>query len=180
MGTIFKWVIFISSYLPVCLMIFLKHLKIFRWDSVVNVYQMNPLFWKLLIFIQVISIVTLIIWLSHLKRESKNNSTKYKVNKVRSYDAEVLNFFVTFIIPILSLNLKSWPSIVMNILLIFIEGIYFVQNNALYFNVLLIISGYHIFSFDGNNMIITRKKQAELTFDDSKATQIGTTNIFYI
>ena len=92
----------------------------------------------------------------------------------------MLNFFVTYIIPILSLEPNSLPSIVMNLILIIIEGIYFVGNNAVCYNVMLILMGYHIYAFGNNNIVITRLSNSELVFNKRRAKQVGTTNIYYI
>lgn len=179
-AAIFKWIIYVSSYVPVFIMIFLNNLESFSLKDIVKLWNTNAIFWGSVLSISVVSLVVLSIWLSFMKRASKSEQRKYKIKKINPNDSEVLNFFVTFIIPILSLKPDSYPSIVMNLLLLVIEGIFFVSNNALYFNVLLIIFGFHVYTFDSNNIIITRRKKDELDFEDSKASQIGTTNIFYI
>lgn len=180
MGLVFKWLIFISSYVPVFIMIFLKSLKKFSSSDIYSTWKLNPIFWFLLLIISIVSIIILFCWLHFLKKESQGNKGAFSIKKLNAYDSEVLNYFVTFIIPILSLDPKSSPSIVMNFLLLLVEGIYFVSNNALYYNVLLILLGYHIYTFDTDNIVVTRKKRNELSFNESKASQIGTTNIFYI
>jgi hypothetical protein len=179
-ATLFKWIIYVSSYIPVFIMIFLNNLKSFSLKDIANLWNTNTIFWISVLLISFTSLVVLIIWLLSMRIASKSKQRKYKIEKINPNDSEVLNFFVTFIIPILSLKPDSYPSIVMNLLLLIIEGIFFVSNNALYFNVLLIIFGFHVYTFDSNNIIITRRKKDELDFEDSKASQIGTTNIFYI
>ncbi|MCI1632350.1 hypothetical protein [Liquorilactobacillus nagelii] len=180
MGLVFKWLIFVSSYIPVFVMIFLNQLKAFSEYSLKKTWHLNPTFWWSLIIISVVSIITLEIWLKLLKNESKTNKNSFKIDHIQSYDSEVLNYFVTFIIPILSLKPESLPSVVMNMLLLVIEGIYFVSNNALHYNVLLIIRRFHIYTFGDDNIIITKKKKSDLIFDEPEAKQVGTTNIYYI
>lgn len=51
-----------------------------------------------------------------------------EINDADLKDADVLNFFVTFIVPILSLDPTSLPSIVMNLFLLLIEAIYVVSH----------------------------------------------------
>lgn len=161
-------------------MIFLNNLKTFNTTSLLETWRKNVVFWWSLVIISIISTIMLIIWLIILKEDSQNSSKpEFKIDKLNSYDSEVLNYFVTFIIPILSLKPNSWPSIVMNLILIVIEGIYFVGNNALYYNVLLIAIGYHIYTFD-DNIVITRKKKSDFSLDETAVKQVGTTNIFYV
>lgn len=181
MEKLFKWTIFLSSYVPVFIMVFLNSLESFSMKSLKKTWQLNPLFWSSLVGVSVVSLIILFWWLHHLKKESESKTQKFETGKLDSHDVEVLNFFVTFIVPIVSLKPASWPSIIMNILLLAVEGIFFTKNNTLYFNVLLIIFGFHIFSFDGQkNIVITRKQRGDFELEEAKATQMGTTNIFYM
>lgn len=179
-GLIFRWVLYVSSYIPVFIMIFLNNLGSFSCDDFLKTWKLNSNFWIILIMISFFSLVSLIFWLWLLKKQAKLRSKSIKVEKYELKDSEVLNFFVTYIIPILSLKPSNLPSIIMNLILIIIEGIYFVRNNAVYYNILLIAFGYHIFSFGNGNIVITRLSKQELIFDKKNAKQIGTTNIYYI
>ncbi len=178
-GVIFKTILFFSSYIPICLMIFLNNLDSFSRVSLEKTWNKNPKLWISMILISVITLIILFIWIGFLKRESSDTTKqKYQIEDFKNYDSEVLNFFVTFIIPILSLKPESGPSIAMNLILVIIEGIYYISNNALYFNVILIILGYHVYTFANDNIVISRKTKDQL-FQNSEASQIGTTNIFY-
>ena len=178
-GMIFKTILFFSSYVPIFLMIFLNNLKSFSSKSFQETWKENPTLWISMITISVVTLIVLFWWITFLKKESSDNSKqKYQLEDLKRYDSEVLNFFVTFIIPILSLNPESAPSIIMNLLLVIIEGVYYISNNALYFNVILIITGYHVYTFANDNIVISRKTEDQL-FKNNEASQIGTTNIFY-
>lgn len=179
-GLVFRWVLFISSYIPVFIMIFLANLNKFSLHELKKAWKLNPVFWWVLIILTVVSLIILIFWLYLLKKQAKLKNKSVKVDNYVLKDSDVLNYFVTYIIPILSLKPDSLPSIIMNLMLIIIEGIYFVGNNAVYYNVMLIASGYHIYSFGNGNIIITRLSKQDLIFDKRDAKQIGTTNIYYI
>lgn len=133
-----------------------------------------------LIIIGALSLVVLILWLYLMKKESEDKTQpKYALKNIKKYDSDILIYFLTSIVLILTLKPTSLPSIVMNMLLIVIEGIYFISNNVLYCNVLLIMMGYHIYSAeDETKIIITKKDKESLNF--LRCTQIGTSNIFYI
>lgn len=153
MEKLFKWTIFLSSYFPVFIMVFLNSLDSFSMKAIRKTWKLNPTFWSLLLGTSIISLIILYLWLCHLKKESESKSHKFETGILDSNDVEVLNFFVTFIVPIVSLKPSSWPSIAMNVLLLAVEGIFFTKNNTLYFNVLLIIFGFHVFSFDNQKNI---------------------------
>ncbi len=177
-GVIFKAIVFFSSYIPIFVMIFLNNMNSFSRESFQETWKENPVLWITMIIISIVTLIVLFLWIEYLKKEAKNTTKqKYKLEDLQKYDSEVLNFFVTFIIPILSLKPESWPSIVMNSILVIIEGIYYISNNALYFNVILIMLGYHIYTFKDDNIVISRKKEDQLF--SREASQMGTTNIFY-
>ena len=160
-------------------MIFLNNLDSFSSESFKTTWSKNPCLWISMIILSVITLIILFIWIGILKKEAADTTKQqYQLKDLKKYDSEVLNFFVTFIIPILSLKPESGPSIVMNSVLVIIEGIYYISNNALYFNVILIILGYHVYTFSNDNIVISRKTEDQL-FLSPEASQIGTTNIFY-
>ncbi|MCW4398088.1 hypothetical protein LDJ81_03455 [Lentilactobacillus parabuchneri] len=179
-GILFRSIVFFSSYIPIFIMIFLKQMSDFSQKSFQKVWEYNSVFWIILVCLSIISLVCLFVWIHILKKSKNSDKDKFPLENLKSYDAEVLNYFITFIIPILSLDVESWPSIVLNTLLLIIEGIYYVSNNAVYNNVILLACGYHIYTFNGNRMLISKKDKSELLFNKEKVNQIGTTNIFYL
>ncbi|WP_270747200.1 hypothetical protein [Leuconostoc lactis] len=175
-----KWTLFISSNVPVFLMIYLKSLKKFSGDEMEITWGMNPIFWILLLVISILSLGVLIFWLMIIKKDAGTSRPSYRPIKIESYDSQILNFFVTFIIPILSLDPESWPSIAMNIILLLIEGAFFVSNNTLYFNIVLLIFGYHIYSIGEDKILITKRKKSSFFPEESETHQVGTTGIYFI
>lgn len=179
MGVLFKGSVFISAYIPVFIMIFLNNLKSFEFKNIKKTWESNIWLWIILIIIGTISLCALFLWLNLMKKESDDKTQRrYEPKNIKRYDSEILNYFVTFIIPILSLRPTSLPSIMMNLLLVVIEGIYYISNNVLYFNVILLIAGFHIYSAnDESYIIVSRKTKEEIYFE--RCVQIGTTNIYY-
>jgi len=180
MNLIFKISIFISSYTPLIVMIFLQNMNQFTLNEIERVFMLNKYFWIFLFLMMLFSIIVLVFWLSSMKKDAEKRSRTYKLKNIKSHDGEVLNYFLTFIVPILSLDISSWPSIVMNLLLIIIEAVYFIRNNNLHFNVLLIVMGYRIYTDSMNNIIISKKDIYEIKNYSLEADQFGETKIFYI
>lgn len=180
MNLLFKILLLFSSYIPIIIMIFLNNLKSFNLYEIINVYNRNSCFWNLCLILSFISIIVLFLWLKILKKDAKSSTKLYELGSLDNNDGEVLNYFVTYIIPLLSLKVNETPSIIMNLLLILIEGIYFIKNNALHFNPLLLIFGYHVYTDTNNNIVISKKKLFTIKNENLKADQFGTSNIFYI
>ena len=77
----------------------------------------------------------------------------------------------------MSLNPTSTSSIIMNFLLIIIESIYYVSNDVLYYNIFLMLLGYHIYIINEENILIT--KMDRLSVKKHGVRQVGTTNIYF-
>ena len=142
----FRIGLFLSSYTPVVIMIFLNDMKEFSLEQVGITLHKNTVFWNVLTGVFILSLLTLIFWLVRMARNAQNQVKLYEIYDIRNNDGEVLSYFITFVIPILSLKVDSAPSIVMNGMIMALVGIYFVQNNVLHFNPLLLLTGYHIYS----------------------------------
>lgn len=182
MGICLKIFLFLSSYIPLFIMVFLNSMNQISIISIVKTWNLNPTLWIIFLVISFLSIVIFISWLYRMKKTFKGKSP-ISIKNLTLNDSSVLNFFVTFIVPIISLKPESWPSVISNLILLIIEGIFFISNNTLYFNILLIFCGYHIYSFvsDNNrkNIVITKCSLKDQTFNDVKGVEYGTTNIYY-
>ena len=84
----------------------------------------------------------------------------------------VLPDFVGFI--------DRWDRNDFNVMIIALVGIYFVQNNVLHFNPLLLLASYHIYSDSVDHIIISRCDKYTIKNKGLKADQFGSSNIFYI
>lgn len=182
MGICLKMFLFLSSYIPLFVMIFLNSMNQISMISIVKTWNLNPALWIIFLVISILSVGIFCLWLRRMKNTFKGKSP-ISIKNLTLNDSEVLNFFVTFIVPIISLKPESWPSVVSNLILLIIEGIFFISNNTLYFNILLILSGYHIYSFasdnSSKNIVITKCSLKDQTFNDVKGVEYGTTNIYY-
>lgn len=158
----------------------LDNMKSMSVDEIKRVYNINPTFWIGSIVLTFVSSLALAFWLKQMKIEATTTKHKSKLGNLQSHEGEVMNYFSSYIIPILSLDIGSNTSIIMNMILIIIIGVYFVRNNNLQYNILLLIIGYHIYSDDVNNIVISKKKLYDINNKRLEAEQIGTSNIFYI
>lgn len=161
-------------------MIFLNNLNSFTYSEMEKVYESNSLFWIILIFVCFLSALVLIFWIHRMKKEYTEGSNKYLLNDIQTNDWEVMNYFMTYLFPILSLDITSWPSIFMNLILIISVGIFFIRNNTLHYNVMLILLGFHVYTDSNKNVIISKSTISEIKNHALEADQIGTSNIFYI
>lgn len=179
---IYKMNLYISSYIPIFLMIFIKSMKNISLKQILITFLNNWIFWGAIILLCIICTIVLLDFLKNLKCTEQNNTKSIDLSdkNIKSHESEVLNYFITFLIPILTLNPVSWPSICSNIILILLVGIYFVKNNLLSFNILLIILNYNIYKDQYSNIYISKASINEIKIHDLKAYPYKQTNVFYI
>ena len=114
MNRAFRIGLFLSSYTPVVIMIFLNDMKEFSLKQVGITLHKNTVFWSILTGIFVVSLLMLVLWLVRMDRNAGNQIKLYEIYDIKNNDGEVLSYFVTFVIPILSLKIDSAPSIVIS------------------------------------------------------------------
>lgn len=161
-------------------MIFLNNLKSFTQIELYKTWHYNPILWMFLIFISLVSFIFLISWLHFIKKEPERGKRPVEINDIKSYDSKILDYFVTFIFPVLSLDPKLLPSIVMNFLFLTLVSIYFIKNNSLHYNVLLVILGYHVYTFNDSCILITKMDISQIKLEEFEATEVGSTQIYYL
>lgn len=184
-GKLFKWSLYLSSYSPLLLMLFLNEYSHIDeeysvLEKIKTVFILNPLFWILSAGIIIVSSIILGLWLVSMKNEAKSRGKTYNLGALKSGDGDVLSYFITYLIPVLSLRVSSVSSILMNMILVVIVGAYFVSNNTLHFNVVLLLFGYHVYYDNNDNVVITRRSKQEIHNKALRANQIGTSSIFFI
>ncbi|MFK3832761.1 hypothetical protein [Staphylococcus saprophyticus] len=179
---LYKMSLYITSYIPIFLMIFINHMNTISFEEIINSFLRNWIFWSIIVLIFVICGFVLCDFLKQLKNTNKNYTKPIKLSdkKLQSNESEVINYFITYLIPILTLNPYQWTSIISNSLLIMVVGIYFVKNNLLSFNILLIILNFSIYKDQYSNIYITKANLSEIAIKKLEAYQYRQTNVFYI
>lgn len=179
---LYKMSLYTTSYIPIFLIIFINNMNNISFKEVQNTFIKNWVFWGLVILIFSGCIIVLCDFLKELKNTKEQNIKPIKLSdkKIKNHESEILNYFVTFLIPILTLNPFQWASILSNVLLIVLVGMYFVKNNLLSFNILLIILNFSIYKDQYSNVYITKANINEIMIKELDAYQYKQSNIFYI
>ncbi|MDG2764819.1 hypothetical protein P7M25_26160, partial [Vibrio parahaemolyticus] len=148
---LFKLSLFISSYIPLYILIFINEMDELNIKSVVEVYNMNNRFWEVVLLLSVVSIFSTIAFfnLNHTKRVAFKN--------VESINNDILDYFITYIIPLITVDITKNTSILVNLIIFFIIGVYYVENDLMYLNILLIFIGYKVYKDIFDNIIISKK-----------------------
>ena len=158
-----KWLLFITSYVPLYLLLVLNNLDLEKWSDWIKPGVLKQAFCKNLyfngamIFLSICSAVILICFCL-----LKNNSDiKYRSETIRNNSGDILNYFITYLFPLLSMEINSFGSIIVNCLVFWLIGLLYVEGDMLYLNPMLILFRYHVIRI-GDKVLITRKNIVEL------------------
>lgn len=173
MEVLFKICIYISNYIPLFFLIFIKQLENGYPDISPNVLFLSHwVLWVSLILISILSSLSLLIWLKF-----QNNSEEIP-SHLEMKNLDILNYFITYLIPLLSLDIYNIYSLILNFVLFIIIGIYQIKSNALEMNLILILLGYNVFTGNKGKIFITKLSIDDLYNNHFKVSQIGSTKFF--
>lgn len=146
-GYVSKWLLFITSYLPLYLWLLLSNIdyNCFNYQNYLAVKIPNIFRWVLLIFIA-ISIGELV---SLFIRSGSERKPLPKQMEVSPESDSLMNYIVTYFTPLTSFDLTDNQSILMNVLLFLLIGLMYVGSSATYLNPVLGIFGFKVFGVSG-------------------------------
>lgn len=149
---LYKVALFISSFLPLYLILIIKFYN-FDLTFVENWQVKYPTF--IIFFLLVVfSLVTFLYFLFCEMNFETNFSDIENVN------SEILTYFITYIVPLTTLEIGNLNSIIINIMLFIVVGIFYVNSDQFYLNVLFTLFGFNVYK-DSNNKIVISKKSAD-------------------
>lgn len=133
-SVVIKSGLFLSSYFPLYIILFLKNIK--------YLFQENVLGSKLWCFL---TVDTILLFLSIyvvrcVSKGGKSNSLL--VDEIEKPNDDVINYIFTYIAPIISFNLNDFDSIVVNLGLFMLVWYMYVRLDLLYINPLLLMFGF--------------------------------------
>ena len=93
----------------------------------------------------------------------KSNESLYlnKNESIKNGSNDIFNYFITYLIPILSMDIQDNISLIINFLIFIIIGLLYIKSDNLHLNPLLILINYEIFSIQ-DNIILTKMSKNEL------------------
>ncbi|WP_239750440.1 hypothetical protein [Mammaliicoccus sp. H-M34] len=148
-GALFKAALYISSYIPLFGLIYIKQAEEHK-VGLMKVFFINKTFWVIIIIISIISLLLLIIWLIG------EGKSKRKYNEIEALNVEVLNYFITYLIPMLSLDVSNNYSILMNGILFMLIGLVHIRSNMYHMNILLLVIGYKVYKTKSGHILISK------------------------
>jgi len=172
-STIVKWMIFLTSYIPLFILIIIKDLKGLTINSLRITFKENKLFiFVILILSTISSLITIILF-----RAEKCNPLEIK--EIEKADESILEYFITYLIPLLEIELGNEISILINVIIFLIIGVYQVKGNKLYLNIVLVFLGYNIYKCNSRYILISKKGIDDIKINNQiKVNLLGNVAIY--
>lgn len=139
--------LFLTSYFPLFGIIMILH------------YQTIEVFYILIPVIIISSIALIKVVLDLNKVVGKPINSKHKIE---NNGKDVLQYFLTYVIPFLALETLGWQNLAVYGIIFFIIGIIYVKSDLICLNPTLLLLGYNIYKVttdDQEIVVITRNKK---------------------
>nr|DAR70296.1 MAG TPA: hypothetical protein [Caudoviricetes sp.] len=143
-----KIMMFLSSYFPLYIMILIIYFEKY-FDICTNPTIRKSLFLFAVITAIVISIFSFIL----LCKSSGDRELTFQ--KVERPDDTIISYIMTYIIPLLSIDITKNSTIIVNFLLFIVIGYLYIRLNLVYLNPLWAIFGYVSYRIDEDKILIT-------------------------
>lgn len=154
-----RWIWFFSSYMPLYFLLVLNNLDLkkingkYRLKSICMAWREHRVFNLVLVVCGVLSIVVLCM-MSYLESNEQLVGT---AKAIKNRNGDILDYFITYLFPVLSMDIEKINSVMVNLLIFLIIGMIYVKGEMLHWNPTLFFLHYEIVEIDGK-LIITRKK----------------------
>lgn len=163
---IVKSVLYLSSFIPLFILLIVQNLNIFNEENKFIGFKAffsqflgsGPLssrfiFWFAVVIFICLSMVGIVVF---FKFYVKSDGVPSKVEGSSFRRADTLGYVITYIVPLMSMDINSFRSLLLNFLLFFIIGVFYVKNNQFFMNPILNLCGYNILESDSGRVYITK------------------------
>lgn len=183
MRTIQKTLFYMSSFIPLYLLLIVQNFKFrnksgeFSWQTLFEQFNFSnkiiTLFWIGLIVMIILSLFGCVIFFKiYGAKEGRIGS----ISDAEFVREDTMGYIVTYIIPLLSMDITSLRSLVVNLLLFIIIGTFYVKNDQIFMNPLYNLFGYNIFSAE-SGIYITKISKQKLKLFAKRDVEVKKINI---
>lgn len=202
-ATIVKLILFLSSYIPLLLIVILQMLRVSLenlkiplnlampnsktcYNMWMNMWQLKYMPHMLALIIISLALVVLLKIILHCTKDP-NLTTDIEIQQVNNINSNyITNYLSVYIFPFITLNMTSFDGIGTVIILTIIIGYVYIKNDILYINpVLNIIFKYNIYSIEINEnaklmeiILLSKKSRIELKIDPNISAYRMGYNVF--
>lgn len=164
-----KILFYLSSFIPLYLLLFIQNVQIRDkngaflatkpfFDQFFQTSTSSSCFWAGLLILSLLSLFgVFLFFLVYTKTEGRIGEIK-DTEFVRE---DTLGYIVTYIVPLITMDIQSNRSLLINFILFIIIGTFYVRNDQIFMNPLYNICGYNVFSAE-DQIYITKISKSKL------------------
>lgn len=143
-----KWLLFITSYMPLYLWILFSTLdyKNIRLENILKLKFGHPILRIVLVVLIAISVYKIY---QLFKMDGDEQEELPPEMEISPESDSLMNYIVTYFTPLISFDISDNKSVLMNVLLFLLIGLMYVGSSASYLNPVLGIFGFKIFGVTG-------------------------------
>lgn len=158
-----KWRLFLSSYLPLYILIIIQNYNFFssmlkniliKFNSISGTIKEEPLY-KWIFFVVIISLSLVSFCTIHRFVILKSNRQFSVTGKYEKTGDSIISYIFTYLVPLLSMDINNGNSIIINLLLFILIGVLYVAQDLIYLNPILALLGFNFYIND-EKIIITK------------------------
>lgn len=184
MRTFRKTIFYLSSFIPLYLLLIIQNIKIrntndeiLSLDGIIkeNIFKQTSItiFWFGLFILILLSITGIVLFFIAYGKADGVIGELSGVDFVRE---DTMGYIVTYIVPLLSMDISSPRSLLINFILFITIGTFYVKNDQLFMNPLYNLLGYNVFS--ANRCIyITKLNSSQLRTISKNKDKVNKKNI---
>ncbi|MGK4178676.1 hypothetical protein [Lapidilactobacillus dextrinicus] len=167
-----KTFLYLSSFFPLFVLLVIQNIKIrdehgeflkptlfFHQFFEKGVKSPESIFWIAVLIFIIASILSIISFFALYIKADGSPGQLLGSNFER---ADTLGYIVTYIVPLISMNISSYRSLVINFGLFFIIGVFYIKNNQFFMNPIFNLLGYNILSSDSGTIYVTKLSPRKL------------------
>jgi hypothetical protein len=158
---LFRIGLYVSSFFPLYVLLIINNYKYFSsWKEMKKLFLFKDflpsIFICILIFLILFSFLALVVIMKI------NLNEKQQFQGVCKTEDNLLNYVVTYLVPILSIDITKANSLMVNLGLFSLLGFIYVKNSLVYLNPLFLFFKYNVFRTGNNEVIISNYDIYEL------------------
>lgn len=182
--TIRKTIFYLSSFIPLYLLLIIQNVKVRNSEGEVlsfnegikeNIYNKPSItiFWIALFILICLSVLGIVLF---IVAYGKASGVAGELSGVEFVREDTMGYIVTYIVPLLSMDISSPRSLLINFILFVTIGTFYVKNDQLFMNPLYNLLGYNVFS--ANRCIyITKLNSSQLRIISKNHSKVSKKNI---
>ncbi|MBT2613852.1 MULTISPECIES: hypothetical protein [unclassified Bacillus (in: firmicutes)] len=151
---LFRIGLYVSSFFPLYVLLIVDNYKYFTsWKKLKDIFLFNNFLPSIFSYVLTILIVLSFVSIFITLRISLNE--KHQFVGIYNTEDNLLSYVVTYLVPILSIDITKANSLLVNLGLFSLLGFIYVKNSLVYLNPLFLFFKYNVFLTEKNEVLIS-------------------------